>query len=286
MENAAGLDPAETDFCREYRLGCLEQLSRWNEIFRLKPNEDPWKARTILRRFISNAFRKDTSINDLNKLSPSSCLPSVLPDLAAYAIFLKEDRAKLCVKRATEDFLAQYCSLSLLNFGRRRSLLQRVCTITEVQSALDQPDYGSQWTTQPQTDDNLVVWDSILNLRTLCSQLGDDQKRSRLFEQLNVLRLQVAGAALSQRNVGLAKSMMDASVNTLQSSEALQQLVQIRILIAEPTDDAGIKLDQLCRAKESLNQLNMSGDSSSGKMGVVTPLCALLTINRDDIFAF
>lgn len=242
---------AETEFCGEYHLKCLEQLGRWEEIGRLGPTAEPWNTRAAFHHFVDNSFRMDSKTKQLDQLSLSSAHPAVLPQLAAFAFRNgNKDRAQLCINRATDEFLSRYSRLSSLNFGGRKSILQQLCTITEVQSFLENVDW--ERLSAPQKDDSVLVWNTVLPIRSCCIQ-SEDVEPLVALEQLNSLRLQLADVALDQHNVHLAQKMIDDSFNVSSALMPLRQIARCKVLALESTDDPLFKLDQLIQAKEILD---------------------------------
>lgn len=256
---------AERDFCEEYRLKCLEELGQWDEIGRLNPKKEPWNTRFRVRNALQN-FQIGPGAKGLDAVPLPSIDPALLADLAALALRNgNEDRAAICIAKATDNFLSRYSQLSPLNFGGRRNILEHVCVISEIQTFMEQSDVILN-ASHPQTGDSLTVWDSILALRTFFAQR---KKTERNLTSVKSLRLKLAAIALEQNNAELARKLVDGATN-LKEILPFQYFMQSKVLAVESSlgPDVGIdNLDRLILAKETTNRAVAvaAGMSEEGK---------------------
>jgi hypothetical protein len=255
----------EREFCREYGFKCLEQLGRWDEIGRLKPKTEPWNIRSHVRNSLQ-IFQTSQAVKELDIVNLHSVDPALLTDLAALALRNgNRDRAVTCISQATDELISRYSQLSTLNFGGRQNLLQHVCIITEIEAFLYQSDITAN-VSLPQSGDNIVVWDSILALRTFFAQC---EKKKINLVPVESLRLQLAGIALEQKNVGLARTFFNGVVGVHEPAICHRYLMQSKILAMESlTFDAGLnQLGALISAKETINRAVKTTTNGSSEEG-------------------
>ncbi len=194
--------------------------------------------------------RNSTAFHHLDDLSTNSIDPILLPEVAAYSLFRdKKDQSGSAVQKAAEEFLSSYSGLNPLNFGARRILLQRLCPITEIQAIL-RDRQRVHWS-QPEKDDSLTVWDSIILLRNLCIYPEEDAP-------LHSARLKLADVALDANNPSMSRKMLELSRKTPREFSKLKQLIKSRILFVESIrmdEDPLEQLETLFQAKKLLNNL-------------------------------
>ncbi|KAI9558578.1 hypothetical protein GHT06_015366 [Daphnia sinensis] len=254
---------AEMNFCDEYRLKCLEELGQWDEIGRLNPKKEPWNIRFRVRNALQN-FQVGPAARELDNIPLPTVDPSLLPDLAALALRNgNENRAAICIANATDNFLSRYSQLSPLNFGGRRNLLEHVCIVTDIQTFMEHSDVIPN-ASHPQTGDSLLVWDSILAMRTFFAQR---KKTERNLASVKSLRLKLATIALEQKNTELARKLVDGATD-LQEMLPFHYLIQSKILAMEASLDSDVaasNLDRLIMAKETINRAASAGVLEDGR---------------------
>jgi len=191
-----------------------------------------------------------SAFNHLDDLSTNSIDPTLLPELAAYCLFKNnKDQSGSAAQKAAEEFLSSYSGLNPLNFGARRILLQRLCPITEIQAILQDRE-RVHWS-QPEKEDSLTVWNSIIMLRSLCIYPEEDAL-------LHSARLKLADVALDANNPSMARKMLELSRKSPKEFSKLKQLIKSRILFVESIrmdEDPLEQLETLFQAKKLLNNL-------------------------------
>lgn len=253
---------AELKFCNEYRLRSLEELGKWDEINRLKPDKEPWNIRSRVRSLLqSSQAGRDTY--ELDRIALPTVDPALLPDLALSSLLTgNKTRATLCISKASDNFIGRYSQLSPLNFGGRQRLLQQVSIITELESFVN--DSGVTWNASlPQTGDDLVAWNSILALRTYFAQI-EERNRNKASESVAMLRLRLADTALEQKNVGLARKLVGIPLSNQQSMFPYRKLIQSKMFAMDKCDTKSNKIDQLILAKETINNNDVADNSVKG----------------------
>uniref|UniRef100_A0A0P6IJU2 non-specific serine/threonine protein kinase n=1 Tax=Daphnia magna TaxID=35525 RepID=A0A0P6IJU2_9CRUS len=243
---------AEMNFCDEYRLKCLEELGQWDEIGSLNPKKEPWNIRFRVRNALQN-FQVGPAARELDNIPLPTVDPVLLADLAALALRNGNgDRAAICISKATDNFSSRYSQLSPLNFGGRRNLLEHVCIISEIQTFMEHSDIIPN-ASHPQTGDSLLVWDSILALRTFFAQR---KKTERNLASVKSLRLKLATIALEQKNTELARKLLEGATD-LREMLPFHYLIQSKVLAMESSLDSNVgasNLDRLILAKETINR--------------------------------
>jgi len=127
---------AETNFCTESKLQCMEQLGQWEDIRRDNPKAEWWDVRSSIRHVLRNSGSDHSmaaAAQRLDQLVINDINPAILADLATFYFCNKnKDRAAHCATRAIDQLVIQYSQLSPLNFRNRQGLLETLCAATEV----------------------------------------------------------------------------------------------------------------------------------------------------------
>lgn len=226
-------------------------MGEWEEIKHLQPDIEPWSTRSFLREALQSTEPDLSKQLDLSSLA--SIDVALYPELAALALKIgRKDKAAYYISKTTEDFLVRYGLPSQLDFRVRRTLLERVSLVTEVQKFLDD-SFSSKQHSLPKPGDNTLVWDSILSIRNSLKNLADLE----ISDHLTILPLELAAVAIEQKNFLYARKLAENLVNIPQSKVARHKLLLGKIYAMQQLrrKDPSKKLENLIRAKTTISQI-------------------------------
>lgn len=242
----------------------MEYLGEWDEIRHLQLDVEPWNTRSLLREALESPASEVPEHIEMSTLTPVNA--RLYPELAALDIKLgRKDRATYFINKATEDFLARYSLLSQLDFRGRRTLLEHLCLVTEVQKFLGDSSTIKNFSS-PKSGDSTLVWDTMLTMRRCLAYCGDSDD---LSDHLMTLPLELAAVAIEQKNFFYAKKLVENMSNIPLPKVARQKLLLGEICAMQQLrrQDPGKKLASLIRAKTTIQQISHF-ESVQGRLSV------------------